>query len=218
MITSKSNVDSQYTDSDSEISGRKRRYPIVCDSQTILVTANLRDALQMLNKSKIATKEITKQKYVWIDALCVDQENIAERNAQVANMAETFKAAQGVIVWLGKEDDFTADAVEVIEQISAIPETVWPSVGLFEYLLCKLKLSDPHAIPAHLAHEYLARSEYDYRKRTEFLLACNLLLHRRARNVRSKLLTDFSTILMHAIISIKPVIDGARTGLIVFKS
>lgn len=146
VITSKSSVDSQYTDSDGEISGRKRRYPIVCDGRTILVTANLRDALQMLNKSKVATNEITKQKYVWIDALCVDQENIAERNAQVANMAETFKAAQGVIVWLGKEDDFTADAVEVIEQISAIPETVWPSVGYTDFYKddCYKKLQVRH--------------------------------------------------------------------------
>ncbi|KAF3002471.1 hypothetical protein E8E13_005317 [Curvularia kusanoi] len=66
--------------------------------------------------------------YYWIDALCVDQSNILERNVQVARMADVFCKASGVIVWLGREDEFTADALEVIQKVSAIPERDWPSV------------------------------------------------------------------------------------------
>jgi hypothetical protein len=66
--------------------------------------------------------------YYWIDALCVDQSNITERNAQVARMADVFKKADGVVVWLGKEDDFTNDALTTMRRISAIPEKDWPLI------------------------------------------------------------------------------------------
>ncbi|OCK85851.1 hypothetical protein K432DRAFT_216315 [Lepidopterella palustris CBS 459.81] len=125
-------------------SGRIRRYPILIDGRTINVTENLRDALRMLSGLQ---ERIEKPRHVWIDALCVDQENIAERNAQVALMADTFKAAQRVIVWLGKEDEFTADALSVIEQVSAIPEELWSSVAytsFYEDDECYKKLQIQH--------------------------------------------------------------------------
>lgn len=64
-------------------------------------------------------------RYYWIDSLCMDQQNILERNAQVAKMADIFKAAKSVTVWLGKEDEFTKDALTTIRRISAIPEEDW---------------------------------------------------------------------------------------------
>ncbi|KAF3033081.1 hypothetical protein E8E12_002746 [Didymella heteroderae] len=66
--------------------------------------------------------------YYWVDALCVDQQNVLERNAQVARMADIFHRASGVVVWLGREDEFTADALKVIHKVSTIPESDWSSV------------------------------------------------------------------------------------------
>jgi hypothetical protein len=37
----------------------------------------------------------------WIDAICIDQSNIDERSKQVQFMAEVYKNAQNVLVWLG---------------------------------------------------------------------------------------------------------------------
>lgn len=113
---------------DAETISRIRRHHIVCDGRLMKVTGNLRDALHMLGNSinlplmpKIPT-------YYWVDALCVDQQNVLERNAQVARMADIFHKASGVVVWLGREDDFTADALEVIQKVSALPESEWSSV------------------------------------------------------------------------------------------
>lgn len=39
--------------------------------------------------------------FFWIDALCIDQENTAERNSQVQRMGTIFGGAQSVLVWLG---------------------------------------------------------------------------------------------------------------------
>ncbi|KAF2830941.1 hypothetical protein CC86DRAFT_366452 [Ophiobolus disseminans] len=40
-------------------------------------------------------------KYFWIDAICIDQTNIPERNHQVRLMSNIYKSAAFVLVWLG---------------------------------------------------------------------------------------------------------------------
>ncbi|KAI8947604.1 hypothetical protein F4801DRAFT_582240 [Xylaria longipes] len=40
-------------------------------------------------------------KYLWVDAICIDQTNISERNAQVGVMDEIYKNACYVSIWLG---------------------------------------------------------------------------------------------------------------------
>lgn len=37
----------------------------------------------------------------WIDALCIDQENLAERNHQVTQMGKIYASAYRVVSWLG---------------------------------------------------------------------------------------------------------------------
>jgi hypothetical protein len=113
---------------EAEIPGGTPRHSIICDGQVLKVTSNLRDALHMIaNKITSQTPLTTPvpSRYYWIDALCMDQQNVFERNAQVAKMAEIFKAAKGVTVWLGKEDEFLIDALTVINRIAAIPEENW---------------------------------------------------------------------------------------------
>ena len=39
--------------------------------------------------------------YVWVDAVCICQEKVGERNHQVQSMGDIFKAATVVIAWLG---------------------------------------------------------------------------------------------------------------------
>ncbi|KAF2033685.1 HET-domain-containing protein, partial [Setomelanomma holmii] len=39
---------------------------------------------------------------LWIDALCIDQGNVLERNHQVQQMGTIYRNAQSVIAWLGK--------------------------------------------------------------------------------------------------------------------
>ncbi|KAF3767826.1 HET-domain-containing protein, partial [Cryphonectria parasitica EP155] len=38
---------------------------------------------------------------IWVDAVCIDQSNIQERNAQVSLMSFIYKRAQKVVTWLG---------------------------------------------------------------------------------------------------------------------
>jgi hypothetical protein len=41
------------------------------------------------------------EEYLWIDALCIDQTRVGERNHQVGLMGKIYSHARGVIVWLG---------------------------------------------------------------------------------------------------------------------
>lgn len=52
--------------------------------------------------------------YVWIDALCIDQGNIFERNHQVTMMKEIYQQAADVVIWLGKEKDDSDVAMNYI--------------------------------------------------------------------------------------------------------
>lgn len=51
--------------------------------------------------------------YLWVDQICIGQENVEERNAQVRRMAEIYKTATSVIVWLGQSTDFNLDNVNI---------------------------------------------------------------------------------------------------------
>jgi hypothetical protein len=41
---------------------------------------------------------------LWVDALCIDQNAVSEKSQQVSLMADIFRQADNVVVWLGKPD------------------------------------------------------------------------------------------------------------------
>jgi hypothetical protein len=60
------------------------------------ITQNLFDALQALRLED-------GDRNLWIDAVCIDQKNDAEKSQQVKQMGEIYKSATKVIVWLGRD-------------------------------------------------------------------------------------------------------------------
>ncbi|ORY03670.1 heterokaryon incompatibility protein-domain-containing protein, partial [Clohesyomyces aquaticus] len=41
---------------------------------------------------------------MWIDAICIDQNNVSERNRQVQLMGKIYSSAQDVVIWLGPSE------------------------------------------------------------------------------------------------------------------
>ncbi|KAI4247405.1 MAG: hypothetical protein LQ352_006161 [Teloschistes flavicans] len=64
-------------------------------TETVLVTQHLHAALLRL-------RQLTTPRLVWIDQLCINQNNIPEKNAQVRLMADIYKRALRTVVWLGE--------------------------------------------------------------------------------------------------------------------
>lgn len=69
-------------------------YPILLNGRTFYVRENLWLALYGLQTSADPV-------VIWIDAICIDQENIPERDHQVKKMKAIYEQADQVIVWLG---------------------------------------------------------------------------------------------------------------------
>jgi hypothetical protein len=68
---------------------------IICDGQTVAIGAELYDALRRL---RFRDRDRT----IWIDALCINQEDVIERNAQVQNMRDIYNKADHVLIWVGE--------------------------------------------------------------------------------------------------------------------
>ncbi|MCJ1256837.1 hypothetical protein MMC24_004662 [Lignoscripta atroalba] len=77
------------------------------DGHNFLVTENLDDALRDI-------RHRTSKRTVWVDAVCVNQADVPERNHQVRQMRHIYEMAQQVLVWLGGE---TADSVKALNFI-----------------------------------------------------------------------------------------------------
>jgi hypothetical protein len=59
---------------------------------------------------------------LWIDAICIDQENIPERNAQVLQMRSIYQNAKRVLIWVGEEDDDSHLTFAYIEYLAKLYE------------------------------------------------------------------------------------------------
>jgi Heterokaryon incompatibility protein (HET) len=52
-------------------------------------------------KEKQNRQELSADLRLWIDAICIDQQDMFERNAQVAMMGQIYQKATSVLAWLG---------------------------------------------------------------------------------------------------------------------
>jgi hypothetical protein len=62
------------------------------------VTRNLERALRYLRRGDAP-------RVLWIDAICIDQQNVPEKNHQVQKMTRIYESAGRVQLWVGEEDD-----------------------------------------------------------------------------------------------------------------
>ncbi|KAF7959204.1 hypothetical protein EAE96_002719 [Botrytis aclada] len=87
---------------------------VTIDSARIRVTLNLHMALQHLRSEE-------EDQIFWIDALCINQENVHEKIHQIRQMGDIYKEAEKVVVWLGrgtKETDLVMDAMNRLRKTS----------------------------------------------------------------------------------------------------
>jgi len=56
--------------------------------------------------------------HFWVDALCIDQNNIPERNSQVSRMKDIYEDAKKVVIWLGPAADDSDLAMDMIEHLA----------------------------------------------------------------------------------------------------
>ena len=60
-----------------------------------------------------AARNMKVNDWLWIDAVCIDQSNIKERNHQVQQMADIYQQARYVVVWVGYVDDVLHHLIKI---------------------------------------------------------------------------------------------------------
>ena len=88
-----------------------KNHTIYIDETPFKVTKNLYFALRFLRKSSFS-------RTLWIDAICINQIDIDERNHQVRHMRGIYAGAHQVLAWLGEPDEDTDRAMDVLLHLS----------------------------------------------------------------------------------------------------
>ena len=79
------------------------------------VTPNLKEALLRL-------RVVDDYRTLWIDSICINQEDPREKSEQVCLMADIYANAEKVLVWLGDENRATANAISCLESLARLSD------------------------------------------------------------------------------------------------
>jgi len=104
---------------------------ITVSGSTMHVTENLYVALQNLRFKD-------EDRILWIDAICIDQDNKQERRHQVQHMSYIYKEAEQVIVWLGQgneESNLIMDFMKRLHEYIVKVEGDWRRLAQFSISL-----------------------------------------------------------------------------------
>ncbi|KAH8889152.1 HET-domain-containing protein [Thozetella sp. PMI_491] len=82
---------------------------IVVNGQTTHITPNLLSALQSLYNGGIGD--------LWVDAICINQSDLEEKQYQVSMMAEVYSRASRTVIWLGLATEDSDLAMETVAQV-----------------------------------------------------------------------------------------------------
>lgn len=94
-------IDSQAYEALSYVWGaRDADETISLNGEPFTVSGNLAHALRCLRPTEGGNSRI-----LWIDAICIDQDNNPEKSAQVAFMGQIYREAADVLIFLGEEKD-----------------------------------------------------------------------------------------------------------------
>ena len=86
------------------------------DDKPLRITLNLSNALRQLRMRITITR-------IWVDALCINQEDDDEKSAQIRFMGLIYRMASSVKIWLGKYDE-EAQLLRDLDQLSRHLQTV----------------------------------------------------------------------------------------------
>jgi hypothetical protein len=92
--------------------------PIRVNGQMFLVSPSLTDAIRRLRELVFddSASEVL-VKWVWIDKICINQDDLSERSKQVQMMGLVYSQAIRTLIWLGSDVDGYSTAWSLIDKI-----------------------------------------------------------------------------------------------------
>ncbi|KAL9591699.1 MAG: hypothetical protein Q9179_007459 [Wetmoreana sp. 5 TL-2023] len=90
-----------------------------CDGFQLLITQNLAAALRRIRLPET-------NRVLWIDSICINQNDVPEKNHQVRLMSQIYRKASRVLVWLGEEDENGEDTMTALTCMDLLQNRVFP--------------------------------------------------------------------------------------------
>ncbi|KAF2454605.1 heterokaryon incompatibility protein-domain-containing protein, partial [Lineolata rhizophorae] len=89
------------------------RKPITVNSNKFFVTSALECALRNIRDKNI-------QKLLWVDAICINLQDVREKNHQVRHMMKIFRFADIVLIWLGGKTNDSELAMKMLDDLASL--------------------------------------------------------------------------------------------------
>ncbi|KAK8006070.1 heterokaryon incompatibility protein-domain-containing protein [Apiospora marii] len=90
--------------------------PVLINKHKVVHTINAIAAITTL-RQMLPLETIPNVRHIWLDAICIDQSNITEKNSQIPLMGDIYSKAKRVLVWLGEENDGSSAAMGLLVQL-----------------------------------------------------------------------------------------------------
>ncbi|KAK1911514.1 hypothetical protein P3342_012815 [Pyrenophora teres f. teres] len=94
------------------------RVPITCNGKTVLIFENLCAALRRLRRPNHVL-------LIWVDALCINQDDTLERTHQVGLMGEIYSNSQETVIWLGEPGSNEYDGRDFLKADAKPSRIMW---------------------------------------------------------------------------------------------
>ncbi|KAF7557155.1 hypothetical protein G7Z17_g945 [Cylindrodendrum hubeiense] len=96
--------------------------PVIFNNKTCQVSETVEQALRQLRHNQDTV-------YVWVDQICINQNNDEEKNYQVQQMRHTYSQAESVIAWIGMPFPDAEVLFQFLEQIgTAVLREEWKTL------------------------------------------------------------------------------------------
>ncbi|CAH0043820.1 unnamed protein product [Clonostachys solani] len=95
-------------------------FPLILNGREIRIHKNLHVALPYLSRRP-------SRRPIWVDAVCINQKDNAEKMVQIRRMSAIYHRAIQVWVWLGPGLDHTADAIRLLPLMAQTGERSSPT-------------------------------------------------------------------------------------------
>ena len=100
-------------------------HEIECDGKMIPISENLEHALLQFSKTDFISDPVEGRQnndegFIWIDAICINQKDDEEKKIQIEMMDQIYSGARRVIAWLGRCDEHTHPALEIIQRLKSV--------------------------------------------------------------------------------------------------
>ena len=119
--------------------GKPSKSHIIVDGVRVEVGRNLDKALRSLRE----IPEVQCGKRVWVDSFCINQADLVEKSLEVPRMGQIYGNAERVVSWIGDEEDFSGDILEIMTIVgqSRLTEDDMANFGQWFYRTTSAQIS-----------------------------------------------------------------------------